>query len=515
MIPDVVWSQGVIYFLKVNGAFVLFYAFYRLFFYKDTFFKLRRALLLAFFALAFLYPLMNLQEWVKEQPPMASMIQLYSSILLPEVTIEATRTVIDWPHVSKTGTVGIYLGGVLWLTIRFFLQLSSILCLAYHSKKALVQGVPVYVLTKPAGAFSFFGMIFLYPEASSEKEISEILIHEKAHVSQGHSIDVLFSEFASILCWVNPFVWLLKREVRHNLEYLADNTVLRSGYDSKSYQYHLLGLAHYSPAAANLYNSFHVLPLKNRIHMMNKKRSRGIGRSKYLAILPLVALLMLFSNIEAVARITGTLSRSLADPQQIEVKAKVVDESGGPLIAAAIVVANSTVGTIADAQGCFTLKVPADVILRFSYPGKVQREIAAKNIGENMKIVLASTNGSPTGKIEPVIASAQDPSDPIYQVVDHMPQFPGGDLALLEYVAKHVKYPQDAHQAGVQGRVICEFVVAKDGQVTDAKIFQGVYPSLDAEALRVIRSFPAWTPGSVDGTPVRVKFTVPITFRLQ
>lgn len=515
MIPDIPLSPEAIYFLKVNGAFVLFYAFYRLFFYKDTFFKLRRALLLAFFALAFLYPLMNLQEWVKEQPPMAGMIQLYSAILLPEVTVEAERTAIDWPHLLAVGAISLYLGGVVLLAIRFFLQLSSILRLAHISKKACIQGTSVHLLTQPAGPFSFFRMIFLYPAAYSEDEISEILVHEKTHVSQGHSIDVMLSELISILCWVNPFVWLLRREVRHNLEYLADNTVIRSGYDSKSYQYHLLGLAHHHPAAANLYNSFHVLPLKNRIHMMNKKRSRGIGRTKYLVFLPLVALLMLFSNIEAVARITFALSTPLTPQQQIEVKAKIVDESDQPLIAAAIVVSNSSLGTAADAEGCFTLKVPADALLRFSYPGKAQREIAAKNIPQNMKIILVAQNNSSGGKVEPVIASAEDPSDPIYQSVDRMPQFPGGDFALLEYVAKNVKYPQDAQKAGKQGRVICEFVVAKDGKVTKAKVLQGIYPSLDAEALRVIRSFPVWTPGAIDGKPVRVKFAVPITFRLQ
>lgn len=515
MIPDVTLSQEGIYFLKVNGAFVLFYAFYRLFFYKDTFFKLRRVLLLAFFALAFLYPLMNLQDWMKEQPPLAGMIQLYSAILLPEVTIEAAHTTMDWPGILEVGAVSVYLVGVLLLISRFFLQLISILRLAHISPKTCMQGVPVHQLAKPAGPFSFFRMIFLYPAAHSEDEISEILAHEKTHVSQGHSIDVMLSELVSILCWVNPFVWLLKREVRHNLEYLADNTVIRSGYDSKSYQYHLLGLAHHYPAAANLYNNFHVLPLKNRIHMMNKKRSRGIGRTKYLVFFPLIGLLMLFSNIEAVARITLALSKPLSTQQHIEIKARIVDEADQPLIAAAIVVAGSSIGTLADGNGSFTLSVPADVMLQFSYPGKVKREIAAKNIGENMKIVLASNGASPTGKVEPVIASDENPSDPIYQVVDPMPQFPGGDFALLDYVAKHVKYPQDAHKAGVQGRVICEFVVDKDGKVTDAKVFQGIYPSLDAEALRVIRSFPVWTPGSVDGKPVRVKFTVPITFRLQ
>lgn len=81
-------------------------------------------------------------------------------------------------------------------------------------------------------------MVFLHPESHSDKETDEILTHECTHVSQWHSIDVILSEMMCMACWFNPFVWLLKREVRHNLEYLADNTVIQSGYDSKSYQYH-------------------------------------------------------------------------------------------------------------------------------------------------------------------------------------------------------------------------------------------------------------------------------------
>ena len=99
----------------------------------------------------------------------------------------------------------------------------------------------------------------------------------------------------------------MKREIRTNLEYMADEKVLETGHDSRTYQYHLLGLSHHK-AAATIYNSFNVLPLKKRIIMMNKRRTRAIGRTKYLMFLPLAALLMIVSNIEAVARATQKIT---------------------------------------------------------------------------------------------------------------------------------------------------------------------------------------------------------------
>lgn len=110
----------------------------------------------------------------------------------------------------------------------------------------------------------------------------------------------------------------------------------------------------------------------------------------------------------------------------------------------------------------------------------------------------------------------EDPDEKIiFTVVEDMPKFPGGDAELMKYIAKSIKYPVIAQENGIQGRVICEFVVEKTGKVTDAKVLRGVDPSLDKEALRVINSMPTWSPGKQRGKAVRVKFTVPINFRLQ
>ncbi|WP_459188802.1 energy transducer TonB [Parabacteroides sp. APC149_11_2_Y6] len=114
-----------------------------------------------------------------------------------------------------------------------------------------------------------------------------------------------------------------------------------------------------------------------------------------------------------------------------------------------------------------------------------------------------------------VVEEEEESSQQIFTVVETMPEFPGGQGALLQYLAKSIKYPVIAQENGIQGRVTCTFVVNKDGSIVDAEVIRGVDPSLDKEALRVINTMPKWSPGKQRGKPVRVKYTVPVTFRLQ
>lgn len=489
------------YLLKVNVAFVLFYAFYRLFFYKDTFFKLRRAILLAFFGLALFYPLLNIQDWVRQQEPIADVIYMYSA-MLPEATAKAdVAASVDW-YGWLLGSLGfIYWGIVAFLCGRFLVQLSSILWLAHTSERVVIHETPVYALRKAAGPFSFFRMVFLHPESHSDKETDEILTHECTHVSQWHSIDVILSEMMCMACWFNPFVWLLKREVRHNLEYLADNTVIQSGYDSKSYQYHLLGLAHHQ-SVTTLYNSFNVLHLKNRIMMMNKKRSPGIVRTKYLIFIPLVGILMLLSNIEAVARLTVRLANeATVSNAMVTATGILVDETGQPLIGASVVVKGGKERTITDKKGAFSLEVPANAILRCSYQGRESQEVLAADMTNNTHLSLSS--------------KSREMNEQVFTVVEKMPSFPGGDAELLKYIATNIKYPKESQDNGEQGRVICSFIVGRDGSVNNPEVLRGVTPLLNEEAVRVINTMPRWNPGMQRGKAVAVKYTVPITFRLK
>jgi len=121
-------------------------------------------------------------------------------------------------------------------------------------------------------------------------------------------------------------------------------------------------------------------------------------------------------------------------------------------------------------------------------------------------------------KAKEVIAQPEPPKEEetkVFDVVEQMPSFPGGTAALMQFLGSNIKYPVVAEENGVQGRVIVTFVVEKDGSITDVRVIKSVDPSLDKEAVRVVKSMPKWIPGKQNGSAVRVKYTVPVTFRLQ
>ncbi|MBR5919353.1 MAG: energy transducer TonB [Prevotella sp.] len=119
-------------------------------------------------------------------------------------------------------------------------------------------------------------------------------------------------------------------------------------------------------------------------------------------------------------------------------------------------------------------------------------------------------------KLKETVAQPE-PKEPerVFDVVEQMPQFPGGDAALMQYLSNNIKYPVVAQENGVQGRVVVSFVVEKDGSITDVKVVRSVDPSLDKEAQRVVKSMPKWIPGKQNGSAVRVKYNVPVSFKLQ
>ena len=106
-------------------------------------------------------------------------------------------------------------------------------------------------------------------------------------------------------------------------------------------------------------------------------------------------------------------------------------------------------------------------------------------------------------------------TDKVYEVCEQMPTFPGGDAALMKYLSENVKYPALAIKAQEQGRVVVSFTVEKDGAISDVKVARSVTPSLDAEAVRVVKAMPKWTPGKQDGQLVRVRYNVPVSFKLN
>lgn len=285
----------LIYLLKANIILALLYAFYRLLFYRDTFFNCRRLSLMGIIAVSLLAPLPLLQPLTGGWPVAGNIPVLTAEVLLPGFIVTPDTTPSGNGQWAVEALSWIYIAGVCLMLGRIAVQLAGIARLSRRCPQIRLNGTEVYALPEGEAPFSFFRRIFVCPGTHRMEELDEILTHEQTHARQWHSADVMASELLCAFCWFNPFAWLLKREIRQNLEYLADRRVLAAGYDKKSYQYHLLKLTDYK-AAATLYNHFNVLPLKKRISMMNKKRTNHIGRLKYLLFLPVAALLTMACN---------------------------------------------------------------------------------------------------------------------------------------------------------------------------------------------------------------------------
>lgn len=435
------------YFLKVNLALAILYICYRLLFRNDTFFRLRRAVLLSVYLIAFLYPLLDISIWLSTRESVTEIVNYYSTILPLKTVVAADDTPLsteaDWLTIAESYMLLIYLAGITLLFLRCIIELFTVIRLRFRSPKQLINGTTIYVLPSQEEPYSFFGWIFASPESHTPPALEEILVHEKTHVRQLHSIDVVLGEIVCILCWINPFAWLLKKEISSNHEYLADEQVMLAGYNKKEYQYHLIGLEHPEMAIAKLYNNFSVLPLKKRITMLNKKRTGRVGKVKYLTLLPLAAGLLLLNNIDAMARIVSRQT---------------------------------------------TVPVPAEKTMIAPAPEAVSVEVAT-------------------------LLPPDD--DKVYEVAEVMPEYPGGQGELLKFLARNIKYPEESVKNKEEGRVQIAFIVNKDGSISDVKVLKNTTPLLDAEAIRITKSMPNWTPGKDKGKVVRVAYTVPVTFRLQ
>lgn len=438
-------NDALMYFLEVNIAIALFYLFYRLFFAGDTFWKTRRYYMLFSILLSFVYPFLSIENWLQKQEPVQKLIVDYAT--LPEFTVTAVRET----SVFSLGNISMAIYGlvVLILLVRFILQLTSILRIRLHGTVKIVQDTRIIAIEKEVTPFSFFGSVFMNPELHNEHETKEILAHELTHVRQGHSFDVLVSELLTIILWLNPATWLLKREIRQNLEFLADNKVIESGFDSQTYQYHLLQLSYQTPEH-KLGNKFNVSPLKKRIIMMNQKKSAKASLLKYSLIVPLALALVVSSNAQTVIN-----------------KAK-----------------------------------------------KALTTTTTKEVKATEKKTLIAPAKSSAELTDPVTVVENGETEKTWDVVEKMPQYPGGEKELMGYLARNIKYPVEAQKNGTQGKVIVGFTVNSAGEVVNQKVLRGVDAYLDKEAVRVVSTFPTWIPGEQKGEKVSVRYVIPIIFRM-
>ena len=441
-----------IYILKSSVCLVLFYLFFRLLLSKETFHRFNRMALLGVLFFSLLIPCIEVttRHQVEVQQAVLSIEQLLLMAEL-EATPANVGAVQETPTISWVQIVLlVYLAGILFLVCR---NIYSLICLfrLVHSGKheKLEKGVTLVVHNQEIAPFSWMKYIVI-SRKDLEENGREILIHEMAHIHHRHSVDLLVADICIFFQWFNPGAWLLKQELQNVHEYEADETVINEGVNAKEYQLLLIkkavGTRLYSMA-----NSFNHSKLKKRITMMLKEKSNPWARLKYLYVLPLAAI-----AVTAFAR--PEISEKMEEISAVKVNdlAEIVQE-----------------------------KVLQDTV-------KVSKD--------EKKDALVVTG----------VKSKEEEEIVIFEVVEQMPEYPGGMSALQKYLSEKTAGSPMKGKAG--GRVMVGFTVAETGKIKDVRVLQSDEASLNQEAERIVSEMPDWIPGKQRGRPVPVKYTVPIRF---
>jgi len=538
----------LVYILKSSLCLALFYLFYRLLLSKETFHRFNRIALLGVMLISCLLPLVRVTVDRATVVNTSVMLVEEDMLMYPweMQTVVQEEAAFPW----REWLVAVYLLGIFFFLLRNLWSLVRMLYLIRHSRcRQMENGICLVIHQAGFAPFSWMKYIVI-SQTDLDENGTDILIHEEAHIRNRHSLDLLLVELCVWLQWFNPAAWLLKQELQNVHEYEADEAVLRQGIDAKRYQMLLIKKA----VGARLYsiaNSFNHSSLKKRITMMIRKKSNPWARVKYLYVLPLAAVTVAafarpeisepldeISSVKVndLSAITGknspeNLSVASNSAADVTLKMKVTDQSGSPIVGASILIVNSTSGTLTDLEGNFTLKVNNDQLISVSYIGMKSVELSVKECLEKQIKEVRLTSDADSGPQLTVVSQSSESasqkapqhnttSEPqnteeVFMVVENMPEFPGGLNACLKFLADHVAYPKEAAEKKIQGRVIVQFVVMKDGSIANARVIRSVDPLLDAEALRVIGLMPKWKPGTQRGQAVNVKFTMPITFRLD
>jgi len=285
------------YLLKANVVFTLLFLAYYVMLRREKFLNANRLLLLMIFAAAIILPLcpaFNYEGFLKSNVLLKGfkpLSQFYGGSGNSNPTTGHAGVVINY---GLWLTV-IYLAAVMFLLGRFIAHIARIIKVISKGAKQEIDGIWYCEPSTKISPFSFFKFIVIKSDAYADGEYQQVVLHELCHCRQLHSVDVLLAELACACMWINPLVFLYKRQVKLNLEFLADDAVLQSGIDCKSYQLNLLASLINSPA--NLFaNSFHSSKIKQRVSMMNARPSPLLNRYKYAVLIPLLAVLYIITN---------------------------------------------------------------------------------------------------------------------------------------------------------------------------------------------------------------------------
>ena len=527
---------------------------------NETMHRLNRVVLLGIVALSALLPLCEIK--IKEEVEV-ELVEC-NNFYLPDAQAISTAEMVvtevepfDYLGLLKSAAIGLFLLGVVFMLVRLAMSVFSVWRMIQSGRvEYLKDDVTLTVVDNLPSPFSYFGHIVV-AESDLKENRDLILAHELAHIRLRHSWDVLFVDLALCVWWFNPAMWLLRRELQSLHEYQADKAVLDSGVDAKTYQLLLIKRA-VGARLHSIANCLNHSNLKNRITMMCKKSSSRWAAAKLLLVLPLVVLSLAATattvyvtvdNIdeskvkqnsqnnqtsvrfeertfdtevvkddkfalspagsERYNLVPAEVNVAIQQSEKREIKGKIVDEQGKPIGNVFVLVKNSNMGSITDSDGQFAgLEVTDDDYLEISHVGYESQQVAVKG--------KSSFNITLKTRIYTTETDAEVSSESVVLKAEVMPKFMGGDLnKFRNWVQMHIKYPKVAQEQVIQGRVIAEFIIEKDGKLTFSKIMESPHESLSAEVEGAIRLSPNWTPGANGGKPVRVKMHIPVNFAIR
>ena len=445
----------LIYDAKVAVLIVVFYMFYRLMLSKETFHRVNRVVLLVTAVLSFVLPL--------------CVITLHQTVTLdvaPTVSVGYLQMEIaeEKPEVWQIVLPIIFIIGVVATLGYTLASILKVMLLIRKSERHPQPDGTILCVTGNTEVSPFSWMRYIVMNRSDyEEHDAAILAHERGHIRLRHSCDVVLVDLLTALQWFNPAMWMLRQDLRAIHEYEADGEVLSQGINARQYQYLLITKAA-SIGGYSIANGINHSTLKNRITMMLHKKSNSSRLLKLLALAPIVGI--------ALAMNARTVTDYVYDEPQKQVPIK-----------------------------------------------KGKKASTIKMGGQQVKVVEKPKTEATSTPVDTIRAkevfTPVDQKQEFFDVVEQMPEYPGGMQELFGYLAKNIHYPKDAEDQQIQGRVIATFVVMKDGSISNAKVVKSVSPSLDEEALRCINGMPNWIPGRQKGEAVNVKYTIPISFRLD
>ena len=470
----------LIYEGKVAVVLLVFYLFYRFLLKKETFHRFNRWVLVGTAVLSFVLPLCVITIHKQVEMETVVMEPGISASMDAHAIVESSEA--WWP----TALAILFWAGVAFVLTRVAVSIISIMRIIRKSE--LVRdggGCKVMVTNSDIEPFSWMRYIVL-SKADWESNQSSILVHEKAHVKSGHSIELLLVDILSAFQWFNPAIWMLRSDLQELHEYEADDAVLRNGIDIKEYQYLLLRKA-VSRSGYSVANSFNHSILKNRFTMMSKSKSPLSRGLKALYVLPLVCLC-------------------------ISLQAQTVNEpksGSSPLFIVRQVWGEEREITKAEFDEIEPYRIGSIEVLKDAVAKEKYGEKAANG-------VIVVTMKRPQELDEIVVISYDDTDEavPFYLVKpDTMPMFQGeGMNAFSRWLNMRIARPKGCKHVG---KMKVSFVVDEEGAVKDVKVMEGVCEELDNLVVSLIEQSPKWEPATAKGKPVSQCLTIPITFQMR